>query len=83
LLVKDKIHTYHLFSPKGWQRYSRNFYEMSTNLLIIYLTNTYIPLTHDHPRRGSKGVSETLTFYQNDLAMRNTADVVGGKHIAV
>jgi hypothetical protein len=26
---------------------------------------------------------ETLTFYQNDLAIRNTADVTGGKPIAV
>jgi hypothetical protein len=34
-------------------------------------------------RRGSRGVSETHTFYQNDLAMKNTADVTGGKLIAV
>jgi hypothetical protein len=27
--------------------------------------------------------SETPTFYQNLLAMRNTADVIGGKSIAV
>jgi hypothetical protein len=37
------------------------------------------PLTL-YPRRYS---SETPTFYQNDLAMRNTAGLTGGKPIAV
>jgi hypothetical protein len=46
--------------------------------LIGYVrTVVYIPLTVD-PRRGSRRVisysSTTPTFYQNDLAMRNTAD---------
>jgi hypothetical protein len=39
-----------------------------------------------HSRFIPEGVaysSETPTFYQNLLAMRNTADVTGGKAIAV
>jgi hypothetical protein len=45
---------------------------------------TYILLTLD-PRRGSRAyqISESPTFYQNGLAMRNTVDVAGGKPIAV
>jgi hypothetical protein len=47
---------------------------------------SYIPLTL-YPRRGSGGISrhssETPTFYYNYLAMKNTADVSGGKLIAV
>jgi hypothetical protein len=39
------------------------------------------------PRRGSRDnlsySSETPTFYQNELAIRNTADVTGGKPIAI
>jgi hypothetical protein len=45
----------------------------------------YISLTR-YPRRGSRGVSDIAprpTFYQNYLAVRNTADVTGGKPIAV
>jgi hypothetical protein len=34
-------------------------------------------------QRRLKYSSETPTFYQNYLAMRNTADVTGGKAIAV
>jgi hypothetical protein len=37
--------------------------------------NKYIPLTYQIVLRDA--------FYQNDLAMRNTADVEGGKPIAV
>jgi hypothetical protein len=44
---------------------------------------TYIPITL-YPRRGSRGISDIpprrLTNY---LAMRNTTDVTGDKHIAV
>jgi hypothetical protein len=46
------------------------------------MMHTYIPLTL-YPRRGSRGISETPTFYQNYLAMSNTAYVTGGKPIAV
>jgi hypothetical protein len=38
-----------------------------------------------YPRRSSRGVSDISprpTFYQNYLAVRNTADVTGGKPIA-
>jgi hypothetical protein len=41
---------------------------------------TYIPLTL-YPRRGSRDIS--AEFYQNYLAVSNTADVTGGKPIAV
>jgi hypothetical protein len=52
----------------------------------IHFTNiyTYISLTL-YPRRGSRGISDIpprrLRF--TNLAMRNTADVTGGKSIAV
>jgi hypothetical protein len=39
-----------------------------------------------YPRKGNRAnsdYSETPTFYQNDVAIRNTADVTGGKPIAV
>jgi hypothetical protein len=36
-----------------------------------------------HSRLIPEGVAEASTFYHNDLAMRNTADVTGGKPIAV
>jgi hypothetical protein len=44
----------------------------------------YIPLTL-YPRKGSRGISDIPkpTFYQNYLAMRNTADVPDRKPIAV
>jgi hypothetical protein len=42
--------------------------------------NTYIPLTFD-PRRGSRGVLDIPP--RHTLAMRSTADVTGGKPIAV
>jgi hypothetical protein len=57
--------------------------------------NIYIPLTL-YPRRGSSsisdipsrrfiGISDTSfpTFYQNELAMRDTADETGGKSFVV
>jgi hypothetical protein len=34
-------------------------------------------------RKKEKKNSEIPTFYQNDLAMRKTADVTGGKPMAV
>jgi hypothetical protein len=48
--------------------------------------DTYIPLTLNL-RRGSRDISgiplRHPNDYQNDLVMRNTADVTGGKLIAV
>jgi hypothetical protein len=44
-----------------------------------------IPLTL-YTRRGSRGITDTSPqpkFHQNHLAMSNTADVTGGKPIAV
>jgi hypothetical protein len=50
-----------------------------------YLCQYYIHTTHAlSPRqRHLKYSSETPTFYQNYLAMKNTADVTGGKSISV
>jgi hypothetical protein len=48
-------------------------------IFICYLTQvTSISLTKGKERR-LKYSSKTPTFYQNDLAMRNTADVANGK----
>jgi hypothetical protein len=48
--------------------------------------HTYIPLTL-YPRTGSRGISDIPPrhprFTKNLLAMRNTADVIGGKPIVV
>jgi hypothetical protein len=54
---------------------------------------TYIHATYALSPKGSRGVSDipprrprnkgTPTFYQNYLAMSNTADVTGGKPLAV
>jgi hypothetical protein len=43
--------------------------------MLLYI-HSYIPLTLSYS-------SETPTCYQNDLAMRNTQDVTGGKPISV
>jgi hypothetical protein len=45
--------------------------------------HTYLILTL-YPRKGNRDITdiERPTFYQNDLAMRYTADVTGGKPIA-
>jgi hypothetical protein len=55
-------------------------------LLDIYILHTNIPLTL-YPRRGSRGISDIPPrrprFTKNNLAMMNTADVTGGKSIAV
>jgi hypothetical protein len=63
------------------------FKQRSHRSVIGWVTiHTYIPLTL-YPRRGSRGILDIThpppTFYQNYLAMRNTADVTGGKPIAV
>jgi hypothetical protein len=55
------------------------------SILCIYI-HTYIHTTHAYLRGGSRGIRysfETPTFYQNLLAMKNTADFTGGKPIAV
>jgi hypothetical protein len=52
---------------------------------VIY-THTYIPLTL-YSCRGSRGTSvitsEKPTFFQNYLTISHTADVTGGKPIAI
>jgi hypothetical protein len=60
-------------------------YTIKMDTYVFIMASTYIPLTL-YPRRGSRGVSDIApmpTFYQNYLALRNTADVTGGKPIAV
>jgi hypothetical protein len=52
---------------------------MALSSVFIYIHTYNIPLTL-YPQRYS---SETLRFYQNDLTIRNTLDVTGGKLIAV
>jgi hypothetical protein len=44
--------------------------------------NTYIPLMLD-PRKGNRDSYEMPTFYENDIAVKNTADMTVGKPIAV
>jgi hypothetical protein len=52
------------------------------------IIHTYIQYTY-HSRVIPEGVAVASqiiprdAFYQNDLSMRNTADVIGGKPIAV
>jgi MFS family permease len=53
--------------------------------VVSYCSYTYIPLTL-YPRRGSRGIrysSDMPTFYHNYSAMSNTADITGGRPIAV
>jgi hypothetical protein len=53
--------------------------------LYNYYIHKYIPLTL-YPRTGSRDISDIPLrhpFYQNLLAMKNTADVTGGNPIAV
>jgi hypothetical protein len=55
------------------------------NLYWCVHTYKYIPLTL-YRQRGNRGIwysSETPTFYQNYLAMRNTVDVTGGELNAI
>jgi hypothetical protein len=50
-------------------------------IIHIYI---YIPLT-PHPRKGSRGIPEfppRCPRFTKIIAMRNTADVTGGKHAA-
>jgi hypothetical protein len=57
-------------------------YDYSQRTTIVH---TYIPLTL-YPRRGSRGISDILPRhprFTKFIAMRNTADVKGGKPIAV
>jgi hypothetical protein len=50
----------------------------------LVLNKTHIPLSF-YPRKSSRGISdiETPTFYRNDIAMRNPADMTDDKPIAV
>jgi hypothetical protein len=52
-------------------------------LIIISFYYIYISLTLYLRRGGLRYSLRALTFYQNDLAMRNTSDVTSGKPIAV
>jgi hypothetical protein len=56
-------------------------------MVLIRIVKPLLPLRESSvsgmSQRRLRYSSETPTFYQNDLAMRNTADVKGGKPIAV
>jgi hypothetical protein len=52
-------------------------------LLIIIFVCTYLAcFIHEGVAETSPTLLQDPTFYQNYLAMRNTADVTGGKPIA-
>jgi hypothetical protein len=66
------------------KRHFLYWYNVELTYRLSYI-HTYIPLTL-YTRRGSRGISDIAsrpTFYQNYLAVRNTADVTDGKPIAV
>jgi hypothetical protein len=51
---------------------------------LLTKLNTYIHTTHaGSPKGQQRHLQDAPTFYQNDLAMRNTADMTGDKRIAV
>jgi hypothetical protein len=70
-------------SPYGYECFSRLLYQWKNGRgAIFFFFITYI----HHSRFIPKGLAEkfqTPTFYQNILAMRNTADVTDGKPIAL
>jgi hypothetical protein len=51
-------------------------------LIIKFLLNI-IHTTHTLPTAETSQIHRDTTFCQNDLAVRNTADMTGGKPIAV
>jgi hypothetical protein len=55
--------------------------QMIINIKYVSIIHTHT--THASSRRGSRGISDIFTFSQNYLAKRNTADMTGGKPIAV
>jgi hypothetical protein len=63
-------------------RISRAFTTVTNKELLLYYYYTYIPLTL-YPQRHLRYSFETPKFYQNYLAINFTADVTGGKPIAV
>jgi hypothetical protein len=60
---------------------SYNLENRASDTLSQYI-HTYIPLTLD-PRSGSRGVSDIPLRRPRFTKMTNTADVIGGKPIAV
>jgi hypothetical protein len=53
---------------------------------VIVITNVYMHTLTLYPRRGAEASQIFLRvamFYQNYLAMSNTANVTGGKPVAV
>jgi hypothetical protein len=66
-----------------------HFFEIFDNV-VKYTSNLKLELTYTHAlspkgkqQRHLRNSSETPTFYQNELAMSNTADVTGGKPITI
>jgi hypothetical protein len=56
---------------------------LSIRKVITYIHITILLTLYSLMGRGISYSSETPMFYQNNLAMRNTVDVTGGKPIAV
>jgi hypothetical protein len=77
--VRSFIHTYttnsHAFTPMGCRRHFRNSSEMPSFYQSTYIAVTVCLRTEGVTEASHECSSETPSFYQNDLAMRNTADV--------
>jgi hypothetical protein len=88
LLQVNKFRMQYYFNSVKMYNHSISTIRSITNFSkSIIHTYTYIPLTL-YPWMGTWNISDIplrtwATFYQNDLAMRNTLDVAGGKPIAV
>jgi hypothetical protein len=68
---------------------TRGMYEAFSHYkkgIVIVVYGNCVLTTHPYPRRWQRHLRysfETPTFYRNDLAMRNIADVTDGEAIAV
>jgi hypothetical protein len=54
-----------------------------TKVKVFFLFMYHSRFIPEGAAEASRHSSDTPTFYQIDLAMRNTADVIGGKPIAI
>jgi hypothetical protein len=62
------------------------YWDDRCKLVLDVGIHTFIHTTHALSPKGSRGISDIVprpAFYQNYLPVRNTADVTGGKPIAV
>jgi hypothetical protein len=81
--VKNGFEHRHRGKPLLTDLCNQNWFWPTTSFdCKIYTLHVYSPRTL-YPRKGSRYFSETPTFCQNYLAMRNTADVTGDNSIAI